>query len=76
VIPGTALAISQPGFSTSLLFGKGWQFMSNEAYRPWDPSAPLSRVQDVNVRVDGNDEVMQALIGSLDLKALDAIIER
>jgi hypothetical protein len=75
-IPGTALAISQPGFSTHLLFGKGWTFHANQAYRDWAPSAPLSRVQDVNVQVDGNDEVMQALISSLDLRALDAIIER
>lgn len=75
-IPGVPLAISVPALSTNLLFGKGWEFKANEAYRPWDPSAPLSRVQDVNVRIDGNEEVMQALIGSLDAKALDAIIER
>jgi hypothetical protein len=33
-------------------------------------------VQDVNVGLDGPDEVMQALIRELDLKALEAVIER
>ena len=75
-IPGVPLAIAAPGFSTNLLFGSGWTHTGHEAHRPWDPSAPTSRVQDVNVRVQGNHEVMQALIGRLDLKALDAVIER
>jgi len=30
----------------------------------------------VNVALDGPEEVMQALIRALDLKALDALIER
>lgn len=75
-IPGTALAIAVPGLSTNLLFGNGWTHMTHQAFRPWDPKAPLTRVQDVNVGLDGPDEVMQALIRALDMKALDAVIER
>jgi hypothetical protein len=55
-IPGTSLAITQLGISTSLLFGNGWTHQLHEAFREWSPSAPTSRVQDVNVRVEGNDE--------------------
>ena len=75
-LPDTSLAITQPGLSTSLLFGNGWTHQLHEAFREWSPSAPTSRVQDVNVRAEGNDEVMQALIKQLDLKALNALIER
>ena len=75
-VPGTSLAITQPGFSTNLLFGNGWTHQIHQDYRDWDPSASTSRVQDVNVRVEGNVEVMPALIGALDLKALNAVIER
>jgi hypothetical protein len=75
-IAGVPLAIAQPGFSTNLLFGTGWTHRGHEAYRPWIRGAPTSRVQDVNVRVDGNDEVMRALIGTLDVTALNAVIER
>ena len=75
-VPGTAMAIVVPGLSTNLLFGSGWTHMTHQAFRPWDPQAPLTRVQDVNVALDGPEEVMQALIRTLDLKALDALIER
>lgn len=75
-VPGVSLAITEPGFSTSLLFGSGWTHQSHQAFRPWAPSAPTSRVQDVNVRVEGNEEAMRALIDALDLQALDALIER
>jgi len=75
-VPGTAMAIVVPGLSTNLLFGSGWTHMTHQAFRPWDPQAPLTRVQDVNVALDGPEEVMQALIRALDLKALDALIER
>jgi hypothetical protein len=75
-VPGTALAITAPGFSTSLLFGSGWTHMGHQAFRPWDPLAPLTRVQDVNVRLEGPEEVMQAFIRALDLKALEGVIER
>jgi hypothetical protein len=56
--------------------GKSVAHLGHEAYRPWNPGVTTSRVQDVNVRVDGNAEVMQALIDELKLEALDAIIER
>lgn len=75
-VAGVPLAITQPGFSTSLLFGTGWTHRGHEAYRPWDQGVPTWRVQDVNVRVDGNEEVMRALIGTLDVAALNAVIER
>ena len=75
-VPGTAMAIVVPGLSTNLLFGSGWTHMTHQALRPWDPQAQLTRVQDVNVALDGPEEVMQALIRALDLKALDALIER
>jgi hypothetical protein len=75
-VPGVALAIRQAGLSTNLLFGEGWTHQSHEAYRAWTPSAPTSRVQDVNARIEGPEDMMDALIGELDLKALQAIIER
>ena len=75
-ITGIPLAITQPGLSTNLLFGTGWTHRGHEAYRPWAQGAPTSRVQDVNVGVDGNDEVMRALIGQLDFAALNGLIER
>lgn len=74
-IAGVPVAITQPGFSTSLLFGTGWTHRGHEAYRPWARGVSTSRVQDVNVRVDGNDEVMRALIGQLDFAALNEVIE-
>jgi hypothetical protein len=75
-VPGTALAIADPGSGTNLLFGRGWTHSGHQAFRPWDPQAPLTRVQDVNVRVDGPQETVQALVRALDSKALDAVIER
>lgn len=75
-VPGVPLAIAQPGLSMNLLFGLGWVHHGHEAWRAWDPSAPLTRVQDVNVHLGGPDEMMQALIRELDLKALEAVIER
>lgn len=75
-IAGVPLAITQPGFSTSLLFGPGWIHRGHEAYRPWVPGMPTWRVQDVNVSVDGNEEVMRALVATLDVAALNAVIER
>lgn len=75
-VPGVPLAISRPAFSMNLLFGHGWIHQGHEAFRPWDPTAPTSRVQDVNVRIEGTEEVMQTLVGALDVKALDAVIER
>ena len=45
--------------------------------RPSTASAcACSDVQDVNVSLGGPDAAMQALIGELDLKALEAVIER
>ena len=73
-VPGTALALTQPGFSTNLLFGSGWTHTRHEAHRAWEAGS-LSRVQDVNVSVDGNAEVMAALIRALDMSALNALIE-
>jgi len=75
-VPGVPLAIAQPGLSMNLLFGSGWMHHGHEAWRAWAPSAPLTRVQDVNVALDGPGEMMQALIRELDLKALEAVIER
>ena len=75
-VPGVPLAIAQPGLSMNLLFGLGWVHRGHEAWRAWDPSAPLTRVQDVNVSLGGPEEMMQALIRELDLKALEAVIER
>jgi hypothetical protein len=75
-LAGVPLAITQPGLSTSLLFGTGWIHRGHEAYRPWAPGVPTWRVQDVNVRVSGNEEVMGARISALDLPALNAVIER
>ena len=75
-ISSVPFAITQPGFGTNLLFGNGWTHVLHEAYRPWEKGVPLSRVQDVNVRVEGNEEVMQALIGELDPQAVNAVIER
>ena len=75
-IAGAALAITQPGASTNLLFGPGWAHHGHEASRPWDKGAPTWRVQDVNVGISGNEEVMRALIAALDPAALDAVIER
>lgn len=75
-VPGVPFAIAQPGLSMNLLFGPGWIHRGHEAWRAWSPSAPLTRVQDVNVALDGPDDVMQAIIRELDLKALEAVIER
>lgn len=74
-IPGTALAITQPAFSTNLLFGNGWTHRGHEAFRSWEAGS-TSRVQDVNIRVEGNTEVMTLLIDALDMRALNALIER
>ena len=74
-VAGAALAITQPGFSTNLLFGNGWTHARHEAHRAWETGS-LSRVQDVNVSLDGNAEVMAALIRALDMSALNALIER
>jgi hypothetical protein len=75
-IAGVPLAITQPGFSTNLLFGSGWTHRGHEAYRLWEKGAPTWRVQDVNVSIGGNESVMRALIGALDPAALNAVIER
>jgi len=69
------LAIAQPGLSMNLLFGLGWIHRGHEALRAWDPSAPLTRVQDVNVSLGGPEEMMHALIRELNLKALEAEID-
>ena len=74
-VAGTALAITQPGLSTNLLFGNGWTHARHEAHRAWEPGS-LSRVQDVNVSLDGNADVMAALVRALDMSALNALIER
>ena len=74
-VPGVPLALYQGMGATHLLFGD-WKHSGHYAASPFDLSAPTTRVQDVSVRIDGNDAVTAQLLGKIDLKALQALMQR
>jgi hypothetical protein len=74
-IPGVPLALRQGMGATHLLFGD-WKHFGNYAASAFDPSAPTTRVQDVSVRVVGNDEVTAQLLGKIDLNAVRSVLQR
>ncbi|MDB5923328.1 MAG: hypothetical protein JWN13_2264 [Betaproteobacteria bacterium] len=74
-VAGVPLALRQARGATHLLFGD-WKHFGNYAASPFDLSAPTTRVQDVSVRILGNDEVTTQLLGKIDLNAVRSVMQR
>ena len=74
-VAGVPLALRDGRGATHLLFGD-WVHLGNYASNPFDEAAPTTRVQDVSVRLDGNDAVTQHFLKAFDLLSIQAIMEK
>lgn len=74
-VAGVPLALRDGRGATHLLFGD-WKHFGNYVLNPFDESVPTTRVQDMSVRIDGNNEVVGQLLGKIDLNALQAVVQR
>jgi hypothetical protein len=74
-VSGVPLALRDGRGATHLLFGD-WEHLGNYASNPFDEAAPTTRVQDVSVRLDGNDAVTEQLLKKLDLSAISNVMQQ
>lgn len=74
-IAGVPLALRDSLGRTYLLFGKWRNDAAGWPTAALDESAPSVRVQNVGVRIDGNEATTEQLLKALDLAALKAAIK-
>ena len=73
-VNGVPMALRDSSGRTYLLFGHWRTDTAGWALANIDESAPTTRVQNIGVRVDGNEATIEQLLKTLDLAALKAAI--